>query len=108
MWRGTREEDQVPVNLTFHIRRNAEWAMLMLGESIFSLLVVPVDHSFGFIVVFVLGTVTVANVYCERQPTKPSPPPPQAAPQTSRCPKRPAKFGIAPEIRGAVDGFVRL
>ena len=54
--RGTRDQDQVPVNLTFHIHRNAEWAMLMLGESIFSLLIVPVDHSFDFIVVFVLLT----------------------------------------------------
>lgn len=61
--RGTSKRDFVPLNLTFLIHRNAEWAMLMLGESIFSLLIVPVEHTFEFTVVFILGTLITANVY---------------------------------------------
>lgn len=34
----------VPINIDFVIHRNGEWIMLMLGESIFSLLIVDVVH----------------------------------------------------------------
>ena len=61
--RSTFKRDFVPMNLKFVIHRNAEWAMLMLGESIFSLLIVPVEHTFEFTVVFILGTLITANVY---------------------------------------------
>lgn len=60
--RGTHKRDFVPICIEYAIHRNAEWGMLMLGESIFSLLIVPVDHDFKFIFVFILGTITVAMV----------------------------------------------
>lgn len=61
--RGTRERDFVPMSVRFVIHRNVEWAMLMLGESVFSLLIVPAQHTLNFYVVFVTGCLTVSNVY---------------------------------------------
>eukprot|EP00040_Diaphanoeca_grandis_P025294 m.139882 g.139882 ORF g.139882 m.139882 type:complete len:492 (+) comp30089_c1_seq1:272-1747(+) len=62
LMRCTKPRSMPPMNLTYFNHRDAEWAMLMLGEAIFSLLYIPsakVTHGFEFYVVFILGTVTV-------------------------------------------------
>eukprot|EP00040_Diaphanoeca_grandis_P025295 m.139892 g.139892 ORF g.139892 m.139892 type:complete len:500 (+) comp30089_c1_seq3:268-1767(+) len=54
-----------PMNITFWIHRNAEWAMLMLGEAIFSLLYISsdsVNHERRFYTVFIFGTLTVTMI----------------------------------------------
>ena len=47
----------------FVIHRNTEWAMLMLGESVFSLLIVRVRGSADFYITFMAGCLTVSMVY---------------------------------------------
>jgi hypothetical protein len=47
------------MNVDFFIHRNAEWTMLMLGESIFSLVVEDVSESEGFFTTFYCGLVIV-------------------------------------------------
>lgn len=50
----------VPVNIDFVIHRNGEWTMLMLGESVFSLLIVDVSNEGNsFYTVFYCGILTV-------------------------------------------------
>lgn len=49
----------VPMNVDFNIHRNAEWTMLMLGESVFSLLVEEISESSGFYSTFYCGLITV-------------------------------------------------
>eukprot|EP00980_Cylindrotheca_fusiformis_P023731 scaffold10871_cov177-Cylindrotheca_fusiformis.AAC.11 len=49
----------VPMNVDFSIHRNAEWTMLMLGESVFSLLVEEISESAGFFSTFYCGLITV-------------------------------------------------
>jgi Bacterial low temperature requirement A protein (LtrA) len=50
----------VPINIDFMIHRSGEWMMLMLGESIFSLLIVDVkDKGVDFYLVFYFSLLTV-------------------------------------------------
>lgn len=50
----------VPLNVDFILHRNGEWMMLMLGESIFSLLIVDVqDKGLNFYLVFYFSLLTV-------------------------------------------------
>jgi hypothetical protein len=50
----------VPLNVDFTIHRNGEWTMLMLGESVFSLLIVEVPHETNmFYTTFFCGMLTV-------------------------------------------------
>lgn len=41
---GRHKDTNVPMNVDFALHRNGEWIMLMLGESIFSLLIVDVPN----------------------------------------------------------------
>jgi hypothetical protein len=47
------------MNVDFFIHRNAEWTMLMLGESIFSLVVEEISESEGYYSTFYCGLITV-------------------------------------------------
>lgn len=53
----------VPVNIDYMMHRNAEWTMLMLGESIFSILIVEVRQSFDYMFTFVCSILTVVFLY---------------------------------------------
>jgi hypothetical protein len=50
----------VPLNIDFNIHRNAEWSMLMLGESVFSLLIVNVEQEGNYFqTVLFAGVLTI-------------------------------------------------
>jgi hypothetical protein len=50
----------VPLNIDFTLHRNGEWIMLMLGESVFSILIVEIpDNNSAFYATFYEGLLTV-------------------------------------------------
>jgi hypothetical protein len=49
----------VPLNIDFVIHRYGEWIMLMLGESVLSLLVVDVNDGFNYYAAFFSGIVSI-------------------------------------------------
>jgi len=49
----------VPMNIDFAIHRYGEWSMLMLGESILSLLIVETSKDWQYTVIFYAGVVSV-------------------------------------------------
>jgi hypothetical protein len=57
------ERTFVPMSVRFVIHRNTEWSMLMLGESVFSLLIIGVKGSADFFITFLAGCLTVSMVY---------------------------------------------
>ena len=60
---GTQELTFVPMSIRYVIHRNTEWSMLMLGESVFTLLIVRVRGSVDFYITFLAGCLTVSMVY---------------------------------------------
>jgi hypothetical protein len=49
----------VPMNLDFVMHRYGEWIMLMLGESVLSLLIVPIIETRGYYATFVCGIISI-------------------------------------------------
>jgi hypothetical protein len=49
----------VPINVDFSIHRYGEWVMLMLGESVLSLLVVDIAHTTRYYLSFLGGIVSI-------------------------------------------------
>jgi hypothetical protein len=65
----------VPLNIAFIIRRYGEWIMLMLGESVLSLLIVDVVESSDYYKTFVSGLVSIIllqYLHYQSQPTDPN------------------------------------
>ncbi|CAJ1914880.1 unnamed protein product [Cylindrotheca closterium] len=56
---GSHKKLIVPINVDFTIHRNMEWTMLMLGESVFSLLVEEVTETQEFYITFYCGLLCV-------------------------------------------------
>jgi len=56
---GSHTKIMVPLNIDFTIHRYAEWTMLMLGESVFSLLVEEITETTGFYITFFCGLICV-------------------------------------------------
>lgn len=54
------QQNGIPMNVIFAIHRYGEWTMLMLGETVLSLLLVaaPEDGAFGFFGVFYIGLLS--------------------------------------------------
>lgn len=50
---------RVPMNLEFALHRQGEWVMLMLGESILSLLIVPMSAGWRYYITFYTGILAV-------------------------------------------------
>ena len=68
---GSFNEYRVPVNLEFMSHRLGEWIMLMLGESILSLLIVAESNGFRYFVTFYTGILSVTMlqyIYYRTQP----------------------------------------
>eukprot|EP00934_Nitzschia_sp_Nitz4_P007984 Nitzschia sp. Nitz4//scaffold8_size234185//202587//204558//NITZ4_001296-RA/size234185-processed-gene-0.405-mRNA-1//-1//CDS//3329559923//7974//frame0 len=57
---GKHKEVSVPMNVTFGIHRWGEFTMLMLGESVLSLLIVDVIESSSYYKTFFCGVVSIA------------------------------------------------
>ncbi|KAG7349475.1 bacterial low temperature requirement A protein LtrA [Nitzschia inconspicua] len=55
---GEHKNSTIPMNIDFVIHRHGEWIMLVLGESVLSLLIVD-GFARGFFMVFYCGIVTV-------------------------------------------------
>jgi len=49
----------IPINVTFAIHRCGEWILLMMGETVLSLLIAPYHFSAGYYVTFVAGIFTI-------------------------------------------------
>jgi hypothetical protein len=65
----------VPLNIAFVIRRYGEWVMLMLGESVLSLLIVDVVETNEYYKTFVSGLVSIIllqYLHYQSQPTDPN------------------------------------
>ncbi|GAX11057.1 hypothetical protein FisN_24Lh006 [Fistulifera solaris] len=61
---GRHKEFNVPMHIDFYMHRNGEWTMLMLGESIVSLLIVDVSNeSKEFYTTFLFGVLSVIFLY---------------------------------------------
>lgn len=63
----------IPINVDFCIHRYGEWVMLMLGESILSLLIVETTESSDYYVVVFVGILTVIviqTLHFESQPSR--------------------------------------
>jgi len=56
----------VPLCIEYSIERNLEWMMLMVGEAVFSLLIVPVEHTTQFYIIFIVGCVSVSCVFYQQ------------------------------------------
>mmetsp|Transcript_47898 Transcript_47898/g.73038 ORF Transcript_47898/g.73038 Transcript_47898/m.73038 type:complete len:540 (-) Transcript_47898:96-1715(-) len=56
---GKHKEITVPINVNFAIHRYGEWTMLMLGESVLSLLIVDVTESRAYYKTFFSGIVSI-------------------------------------------------
>lgn len=56
---GKHKEISVPMNIDFCIHRYGEWTMLMLGESVLSLLIVEISPSWDYYVTFYMGIISV-------------------------------------------------
>jgi len=56
---GRHKAVSVPMNIDFCIHRLGEWTMLLLGESILSLLIVETSTSAGYYVTFYAGIISV-------------------------------------------------
>lgn len=56
---GRHKEITVPINVDFVIHRYGEWVMLLLGESILSLLIVEVTEGSDYYVTFYAGILSV-------------------------------------------------
>jgi len=69
---GQHKKLMVPTNVDFTIHRHGEWTMLMLGESILSILIVDVPHESGeYFATFFCALITVAlihNLHFRSQP----------------------------------------
>ena len=68
---GSFNEYRVPINLEFMSHRLGEWIMLMLGESILSLLIVAESNGFRYFVTFYAGILSVTMlqyIYFRTQP----------------------------------------
>jgi len=66
------KKTSIPMNLDFVIHRHGEWILLMLGESILSLLIVEVKESTQYYVVFFFGVATVIliqHLHFQSQPS---------------------------------------
>jgi hypothetical protein len=65
----------VPMNVDFVMHRTGEWTMLMLGESVFSILIVDIpDEGTDFYVTFYCSVLTVVFLYYlhfQSQPNNP-------------------------------------
>jgi hypothetical protein len=55
-------KNSIPMHIAFTIHRYGEFQMLMLGESIISLIVVPMERSANFIATFVFSYLLVAVI----------------------------------------------
>ena len=69
--RGNFNDYRVPLNLEFMSHRLGEWIMLMLGESILSLLIVAESNGFRYFVTFYTGILSVTMlqyIYFRTQP----------------------------------------
>ncbi|KAI2491721.1 hypothetical protein MHU86_22830 [Fragilaria crotonensis] len=60
---GSHKEFTVPLNINLVIHRDGEWIMLMLGESILSLLIVDVSDGEDYYVTFYCGILTVVSLH---------------------------------------------
>jgi hypothetical protein len=49
----------VPMNISFTIHRYGEWTMLMLGESVLSLLIVEVAEGSSYYKTFFSGIISI-------------------------------------------------
>merc|ERR1712157_189664 len=56
---GDHKQFTVPMNLEFVVHRYGEWIMLMLGESILSLLIVDVSEDWEYYITFYAGVLSV-------------------------------------------------
>jgi len=56
---GSHKKYTIPMNVDFQIHRDGEWIMLMLGESILSLLIVDAPEGSGYYLTFYTGVLTV-------------------------------------------------
>lgn len=64
----------VPMNVDFAIHRYGEWIMLMLGESILSLLIVDIVDTSGYYSTFVGGIVSIVLLHYLHYQSAPSDP----------------------------------
>jgi len=56
---GDHKKTSIPMNIDYVIHRYGEWTMLVLGESVLSLLIVDVETDVDYYLVFVFGVLTV-------------------------------------------------
>jgi len=56
---GDHKKISIPMNIDYVIHRYGEWTMLVLGESVLSLLIVDVETDRDYYIVFVFGVLTV-------------------------------------------------
>lgn len=59
-YQGRGRENSVPMNMEHSIHRHGEWTMLMLGEGILQLIVVPVKPIGEFYATFIVGYMLMA------------------------------------------------
>eukprot|EP00978_Attheya_sp_CCMP212_P046128 scaffold375638_cov58-Attheya_sp.AAC.1 len=55
---GSHKKKTVPMNIDFVIHRTGEWTMLMLGESILSLLIVDIERGINYSLTFYSGIIS--------------------------------------------------
>jgi hypothetical protein len=55
---GSHKKNTVPMNIDFVIHRTGEWTMLMLGESILSLLIVDIERGINYSLTFYSGIIS--------------------------------------------------
>ena len=64
----------VPLNIDYSLHRYGEWVMLMIGESVLSLLIVPVVSTIRYYEIFVagiLGVIFLEYLHVRSQPHEP-------------------------------------
>jgi len=64
----------VPMNVDYAIHRYGEWTMLMLGESVLSLLIVDIVETTGYYKTFIDGVISIVLVeylHFQSQPSEP-------------------------------------
>jgi len=71
---GDHKKYMVPMNVDYGIHRYGEWIMLMLGESVLSLLIVDIVETSGYYQVFVDGIISIVlleYLHFQSQPSDP-------------------------------------
>jgi hypothetical protein len=56
---GSHKKFMVPMNINYSIHRYGEWTMLMLGETVLSLLIVDLSEGYDYYVTFFSGVISI-------------------------------------------------